>query len=172
MHKLTIIITLLAFLNTMAYAQINTGLSGGLRRDSDMQQTNTAAEYVFRNDADEVLMPVLVIGAVNRPGLYHVPLNTDLTKLLALTGGPLKEAELDEVVIKKNTNGNATNVDMKEILSLSNLKSPALASNDVVVIPAHKPTISPDTVTVLSIAIGVAGVLIGGFLAYRATVNK
>lgn len=57
-------------------------------------------EYFAGAYPGAVMMKVNILGAVNKPGVYNVPVNSELTSVLSYAGGPSKEAELDEVFVR------------------------------------------------------------------------
>ena len=76
------------------------------------------AEYVSGNQPGTVLMRVNLWGAVNRPGIHHIPIKTDLMSLVSYAGGPKNDALLDEVTIKREV-GNTRKlikVDVEELI--------------------------------------------------------
>ncbi|WP_374031200.1 SLBB domain-containing protein [Bdellovibrio bacteriovorus] len=54
---------------------------------SDIKPPAQASEYIFRSSPKESLISVQLLGAVYKPGIYYVPANTELLKLLTLAGG-------------------------------------------------------------------------------------
>ncbi|MEM7647183.1 MAG: SLBB domain-containing protein [Pseudomonadota bacterium] len=112
------------------------------------------AEYVSGDSPGTVLMRVNLWGAVNRPGIHHVPVKTDLMALVSYAGGPSNKALLDEVTIKRQV-GNTRKlikVDVEELISGVSHHHVELAPNDIVVIPAKKPLIGNDTIVIVSLA--------------------
>lgn len=154
---------LIAIVNTQCLAQVNrSGIMSG--RDREIISGNTS-EFTFRNDYDEILMPVFVLGAVAKPGLYHVPMSTDLTTLMALTGGPAKEAELDSVMIKSsNPEEKPKEIDFESFLENRKEKAVKLSSNDVVFFPTKRPVISQDTATLIATTAGILGIALSSFV--------
>jgi hypothetical protein len=72
-------ILVLAFLTaTPALAQLS---------DFERSRRNTAAYFNYAEEGD-VTMHVSVWGAVRYPGLYEVPVGTQLSELLSIAGGP------------------------------------------------------------------------------------
>jgi hypothetical protein len=139
------------------------------------QQT---AEFLFRNSPRDNLITVQVFGSVARPGIYYVPEDTDLLRLLTLAGGVLNSSELDEVIVRKvdgkewkgmddryveRRNASTFAVDVDRLLKrTSNLKPLRLNHDDFVYVPQEKPWISNDA----SKAITLGGVLLTGILTF------
>ena len=82
---------LMAFATVPVYAQSNF---------FEIKEPPRAAEYIYRSSQKESLIGVQLLGAVKHPGLYYVPPNTDILKLLTLAGG-IDEANLSEVIVRK-----------------------------------------------------------------------
>lgn len=128
------------------------------------QQT---AEYIFRNSPKDVLISVQLFGSVARPGLYYVPEDTDLLKLLTLSGGVLNSSELEEVVVRKNdprswhnlnlsfveqTNSQTYLLDIDNLLKDSpSLKPLRMAHQDFVYVPQKSPLINNDLYRIITI---------------------
>jgi competence protein ComEA len=139
------------------------------------QQT---AEYIFRNSPRDNLITIQIFGSVARPGMYYVPEDTDLMKLLTLAGGVVNSSELDEVIVRKldaknwsglNTkhvkqkNAQTYRVDVDSLLKDSpNLKPLSMSHNDFVYVPQKEPFISNDFSKVVSIV----SVILTGVLTY------
>lgn len=120
----------------------------GLRHDSKQ-----GAEFVSGAQPGTVLMKVNLWGAVNRPGIHHVPVRTDLMSLVSYAGGPTGKAILDEVTIKREVNNKRKliKVDVEELIKGVSHHHVELAPNDIVVIPAQEPLISSDTLAIVGL---------------------
>lgn len=137
----------------------------GFDFSKDLKFSGQASEFVFRNDAEETLMPIYLLGAVARPGLYHVPIGTDLLSLLALSGGPLKEAKLDSVKIRRESSTQKRyEFDFNEIVSDPKLTRPVLKNQDVVFIEAKEPAIDDGTMRTIALVSGILGIIVAGFV--------
>lgn len=74
-------------------------------------EQNQPSRY-FLDTEDKLLLPVNILGLVNKPGQYMVPYQTDLITLIAFAGGFREDAKISKVKIIRNvaTNGRyATN---------------------------------------------------------------
>lgn len=91
-------------------------------------------EYYVFPSSDQVLMEVQLWGHVSKPGLYQVPLKTDIVKLISLAGGPLPSANLKRVMILRK--GENKVVDINRVLKDSNMKI-YLEPGDVVIVPQN-----------------------------------
>lgn len=144
--------------------------TAGLSIADDLNLVPTDNEFVAGKTAGKVLMKINLWGGVRRPGIYHVPLGTDLVSLISYAGGPRAEAEMDEIRIRRSFGGNDTTmqVNMDETLAhegpLSDALNPSLKVNDVVIVPESKPLLSSNTVTVLSAVATLASIVVAGIL--------
>lgn len=110
-------------------------------------------EYTSGNTPGSVMMRINLWGAVDRPGIHNVPIKTDLITLLSYAGGPSVDAEMDEVIIKREF-GNSRKiieVNLKELISDVSHHQLELAPNDVIVIPQEKPLLGKDSLAVMTI---------------------
>ena len=137
--------------------------AGASRSPQDMLEVKgpqQTAEFIFRNSPRDNLITVQVFGSVNRPGMYYVPEDTDLMKLLTLAGGVVNSGELDEVVVrkidaknwkgldskfvkKKNDHTYHINVDMM-VRETTDLRPLKMNHDDFIYIPQKEPFISND----------------------------
>lgn len=118
-----------------------------------------------------VLMRVNLWGAVGKAGIHYVPAHTDLLTLISYAGGPHKEANLDEVIIKrrrKTKDGKKEEiieVDVEQFFVTGATEiNPVLEAHDIVIIPADKPVISSNTVMVISAVGTVFSIILAGLL--------
>jgi competence protein ComEA len=135
-----------------------------------LQQTGPAqtAEYIFRNSPRDNLITVQLFGSVVRPGIYYVPEDTDLMRILTLAGGVVNTGELDEVIVRK-TDGKAWakvddryveqtgpgtySVNVDKLVRYTNKLAPLkLGHNDFVYIPLKEPFISNDASKIITLA--------------------
>ncbi len=125
------------------------------------------AEYVSGSQPGTVLMRVNLWGAVNKPGIHHIPVKTDLMALMSYAGGPAHDAILDEVTIKRES-GNTRKlikVDVEELIHGVSHHNVELAPNDIVVIPKDEPLIDKDTLAVVTmISVIMSTILAAAFI--------
>lgn len=139
---------------------------------SDIKQPQQASEYIFRSSQKESLISVQLLGAVNKPGIYYVPANTDLLKLLTLAGGTTNGGDLSEVLVRKmepkswaeirskaiNEYQGAFEVDAEKIIKYGGGRSLKLQQDDFVYVPPRTPWISAEAsrnITIVSIVLGI-----------------
>jgi len=101
-----------------------------------------ASRYYIGKE-DELLIPVNILGYVNKPGQYMVPNETDLVALVAFAGGFKDDAKLSNIKILRGiaTNGrpNFLKVDLKKYFSTGNRKLiPRLMPDDTVIISGSR----------------------------------
>lgn len=139
----------------------------------DIRPPGQAAEYIYRSSPKESLISVQLLGAVNKPGIYYIPANTDLIKLLSLAGGTGNGGDMSEILVRKTENqgwnkikskaineySGAYEVDLEKIIKYGGGRQLTLAQDDFVYVPPKEPWISGDvsrTVTVVSVLLGIA----------------
>lgn len=64
---------------------------------------NSGAIYYSTSVKNKVLIPVHIWGEVKQSGLHFMPSDTTLIKGLSLAGGPSQYANLDRIVLVRNT---------------------------------------------------------------------
>ena len=106
-------------------------------------------------------MPVRLWGAVRQPGLHQIPSGTDLMQLLTLAGGPNADAELNDVTIKRSTKDGykVIRVALNDFIESPNGKAMELEPNDIVILPATKPFINSNTLTLISVITSIVGIV-------------
>lgn len=150
MKKLTQIIVAICFMFT------SHGFAEGASSFFEIKEPPRAAEYIYRSSPKESLIGVQLLGAVKNPGIYYIPTNTDVLKLLALAGGS-DDADLSEILVRKTDPAQAGvyELDVKKLMqSTSNVKPFKLAQDDFVYVPKREPWISNDvskTITIVSL---------------------
>ena len=148
LKQITIWITASAFLCSQT-AMAQTGFF-------EVKEPPRAAEYIYRSSPKESLIGVQLLGAVKNPGIYYVPPQTDLLKLITLAGGT-SDADLSEVVVRKidPTQKGVYELDLTKLMKSSqDVKPFKLAQDDFVYVPQKEPWISNDvsrSVTIVSL---------------------
>lgn len=121
----------------------------------EIKEPPRAAEYIYRSSQKESLIGVQLLGAVKHPGLYYVPSNTDILKLVTLAGG-VEDADLSEVIVRKTDPSQGVyELDMNKFMKSSSDSKPfKLSQDDFIFIPKKEPWISNDvsrTITLVSL---------------------
>lgn len=178
LKRLRVLPALLAFL-IFVQAPLAAAAPGRFGSDVlDVKGPQQTAEYIFRNSPRDNLITIQVFGSVARPGMYYVPEDTDLMKLLTLAGGVVNSSELDEVVVRKlegrawrsvnskyvdQRNDQTYVVDVDKMLKNSpSVKPLKMSHDDFVYVPQKESWISNDFSKVVSLV----SVILTGVLTY------
>jgi hypothetical protein len=62
-------------------------------------------EYYVGQDVGQPLVTVNLLSGVNQPGVYHVPISTDIAQLISYAGGTTPNADLSDVVVRREKVG-------------------------------------------------------------------
>ena len=113
------------------------------RRDDQQNGKLVEASRYFLGKEHELLIPVNILGAVNRPGQFMVSSKTDLIALVAFAGGFQEEANLKEVKImrKMGDHGkpNMIKVNLEQYYVIGDQQqSPPLMPDDTIIITNRK----------------------------------
>lgn len=139
---------------------------------NEIKPPQQTSEYIFRSSQKESLISVQLLGAVYKPGIYYIPSNTDLLKLITLAGGTTNGGDLSEVLVRKTEPQNwrsikskalneyqgAFEVDAEKIIKFGGYKSLQLQQDDFIYVPPRTPWISSESsrnITVVSIVLGI-----------------
>lgn len=112
-----------------SWAQIiNPGLTAGAQ----------ASEFYVGRDIGKPLISVNLISGVNKPGIYHVPIGSDLAQVIAYAGGAHEKADLSSISIRREQKNNSQifSIDLVESLA-STSQLPIISDSDVVRIPIN-----------------------------------
>jgi hypothetical protein len=119
-------------------------------------------EYFAEARPGSVMMKVNIMGSVNKPGVYNVPVNSELSSVLTFAGGPSIDANIEEVMIRSK-HGEKTKikrVDLVKFFKDSSENPYILKPNDYVYLQPREKLISNDVLqttilvsTILSIVV-------------------
>lgn len=140
---------------------------------NDIKPPQQSSEYIFRSSPKESLISVQLLGAIYKPGIYYVPANTDLLKLLTLAGGTTSSGDLSEVLVRKlepktwseiksravSEYQGAYEIDVEKVIKYGGGKSLRLQQDDFIYVPPRSSWITPETsrgITVVSVVLGIA----------------
>ena len=101
------------------------------------QAKSISSEYFVGQQLGKPLISVNLLSGVNRPGVYHIPVGTNLAKLIAYAGGATIKSDLSNISVKTQQKENkylSKNIDLEEILS-SSKSIPGVTNSDIVHIP-------------------------------------
>ncbi|HEY8271570.1 MAG TPA: SLBB domain-containing protein, partial [Pseudobdellovibrionaceae bacterium] len=148
----------------------------------DIKMPAQASEYIFRSSPKESLISIQLLGEVQKPGIYYVPSNTDLLKVLTLAGGSTHGGNISEVMVRKNEpekwatlrsqalaeHRGTYEVDLEELIRRGGSDSLKMNHDDLVYVPPREAMFSPETtktVTLVSVIMSIAlsGLLIGKY---------
>jgi len=130
------------------YAQEEVDLFDMNISNTSSSSTNTSSEindfsseYQI-GENDEIYINVNIWGEVKKTGMYKVPSTTDLLKLISLTGGPLKYADIGAIkIVRLNLEEGDESiiyVDLEEYLQTANYDLiPILRPGDTIVVPGN-----------------------------------
>ncbi|MFQ5602056.1 MAG: polysaccharide biosynthesis/export family protein [bacterium] len=95
---------LLNFIMTVALA-----VSGIETRaqQAEPREKSTPSQYIIGEEG-QLLLPVNILGLVQKPGQYKVPYGTDLISLIAYAGGFTEDAKINEIKIVRSVQSNGS----------------------------------------------------------------
>ena len=101
---------------------------------------SSASRYILSATSDALLMTVKVWGEVQKPGLYDVPIGTDLIELISSAGGPRETAQLSKIKIIhgsiQDQEGYVSKINIKDFLETGDDSIiPEIKPNDTVIVP-------------------------------------
>ena len=138
-------------------------------RLNDSNSLPRGSVFVYGDPSLDPLVPVRVLGAVGKAGVHFVPRDTDLLTVISLAGGTTKEAELDDVRIKRSENGKVRllTADLQQMVTRTDAQPLTIVANDTILVPQSKPTFSDDTLRTVGIITGIATVFASLMLAFK-----
>jgi len=140
MNKIiTFLIILFAF-NIISFAQEDIQIGKSLRTN----EWYRGGLYDY-SDPDGINIKVLVWGYVHYPGQYIIPSISSVNDLLALAGGPVQNANLDQLRlfrINADSSQSMIQFDYNDLLWNSNLRRPVkipnLKAGDILLVPGSE----------------------------------
>jgi hypothetical protein len=110
---------------------------------SPPEENRTTASRYFLGKENEFLMPVNILGPVNKPGQYMIPSETDLIALIAYAGGFTDYARIDDVRIVRRkgeqTQPKIIKIDLTKFYTTGDQSlTPPLLPDDTVIIAGKK----------------------------------
>ncbi|MCO5143022.1 MAG: SLBB domain-containing protein [Oligoflexia bacterium] len=122
---------------------------------------NLASEYVLRRFSGEKLMPIRIIGGVQKPGVYYLPQGTDLLTAISLSGGLSDTADPDEVVWNQISSKQVHQLEIADLMKDPMKNNPALGANDLLMIKEKQPVISNNTLLLITAISSIVGIAVG-----------
>lgn len=153
---LTVVIAALFFNTQVSFAETSF---------FEVKEPPRAAEYIYRSSQRESLIGVQLDGAVKNPGIYYIPPQTDLLKLITLAGGDV-DADLSGVIVRKTdpSQKGVYELDLEKLMKSSSEKPFKLTQDDFVYIPKKEPWISNDVSRSITIISLITSVILTGVL--------
>lgn len=163
------LLILALFVPSVASAQSSEGglISTGRKLDTGM---SAGSVYYSGNYPGAVLMRVNILGEVQKPGVHHVPVDTDFNTVLGFAGGPTRWANMKEAVIKRKAGGEEkiipVNLDkyFREVH-----RDIALKPNDTFFVPMTQGVISDNTYRVILALSFVSGIILSVVSVHQLT---
>lgn len=162
MKKIILIFASLLALSTISFGQVKDYELGADRLSG---RSNYNGGYFNYSEPLGVNIRVSVWGFVKYPGRYFVPINTTVTDLLSLAGGPTDDAHLDQLRIYRVLNDGTNKMfqfDYDDLmwedqLRLEKRNIPDLVAGDILVVPGSQRLYLRDWI---SITLGIVSTLI------------
>lgn len=163
--KLISVITVLCFIESTLVAA-----PSGIDRELPPSQHQPAAEFYLSHIPGEILIPINLIGAVNKPGLYYTPKNTDIFRLIAAAGGLRSDAAGEKITIKRRVDQQESviNINLTESIASTNTAAITMESEDIVNIPFNEPLVSQNSLSILSIVTTIFSILLSAVILQKA----
>lgn len=147
--------------------------SSDLGSIGDIKAPQQASEYMYRSTPKESLISVQLLGAVQKPGIYYVPSDTDLLKVLTLAGGSTNGGDISEVMVRKtepqrwaqvrskalDEHRGTYEVDVQRLIKQGGSDELRMNHDDLIYVPTKEALFSSETsktVTMLSVVMSIA----------------
>ncbi|MCB0415095.1 MAG: SLBB domain-containing protein [Bdellovibrionales bacterium] len=130
-----------------------------------LKSTSLTSEYFVGKELGKPLIQISLLSGVQKPGVYHIPIGTDLGQLIAYAGGKNQKSNFSKVNIYRTTEQGTKRTivyDFESILEDSQ-KMPDLRSNDLIYINEDKVTLEKTSQWV-SIVAGVLSIALSAAL--------
>ncbi len=126
-NRFFVILTATTFFTSQVLAQNMAGFMGA----------RGGAEYWVGKEEGKPLIVVNLISGVSQPGIYHIPVDTNIAQLIAYAGGSERNSVLSEIQIRRQRQKDQIEfIEYNfEKLARGNSPMPQLADKDVVTIP-------------------------------------
>jgi len=162
MKKIILVFAALLALSAVSFGQVKDYELGS---DRLLGRSNYNGGYFNYSEPLGVNIKVAVWGFVKYPGRYFVPINTTVTDLLSLAGGPTDDAHLDQLriyrVAEDGTNElyqfDYDDLMWEDQLRLKKRSIPDLQAGDILVVPGSQRLYLRDWI---SITLGIVSTLI------------
>lgn len=125
-----------------------------------LESSQGPSYYTIKEFPNQKLIPVRLVGGVNRPGYYQVPENTTLLTLLSYSGGAAMQADLTNVTLWKNEKKVSEDINVMKLMRDPTRTEPALAANDIVFIQEKQTLFSPNTLTTITVLSSLTAIIL------------
>jgi hypothetical protein len=152
-------VLIVCWFSTMGWAQ-GAGQTDNLQLNSSMITTSSMNEH-------EILVDVQIWGQVMRPGMYKVPVSTDVVGLISFAGGPNDYAAMGRVKLVRGgvPAGKTFKLNLDRYTGTGNRgQIPMLEAGDVVIVPTtvtHSISVFTGFLSQLAVAVSVYLVIVG-----------
>lgn len=105
-----------------AISILSVGLSPSFAFAQHSSPLNMAAtsvrEFYVARDMGKPLLTVHLLNGVTSPGVYHIPVDTDVAQLIAYAGGAVPTSDLSEITVRRGKGNNLqiTSLDLEKAL--------------------------------------------------------
>jgi hypothetical protein len=123
------------------------------------------SEYFYNRSGRDVLSPVKLLGSVSKPGLYHIPDNTNLSTLLSISGGTTPDANTEGIIVRR-ADGTKIEKDLFKVVSGDEVK---LAAGDMVYVPPKEGMFDAPSTNTIMVLTAVVSVVLTGILVNYTT---
>jgi len=161
---LTLVSSLL--INSSLLAQTQKNKNPLLNLESNDIRIERGFEFIAGEYPNAVLMPVKIFGSIQRAGVYHVPLETDIISLITYAGGTTEKANLSNVSLnrKKGSKKEGITLDLKEIIEKPVKENIFLSAEDEIYIPTNEPIISQNSQILITMTATILGIALTTFI--------
>lgn len=137
----------------------------GLSPLPTQELTSGVSEYYFSSSKEDVLVPVYLMGSVSKPGLYHVPIKSDLITVLSVAGGISPEADPNAIQVKNSVNGKTDQFKLSDLVSEKTKGfGPQFQGSEIVYVEKSQPAVSNNTMLILGLVSGLASLALTGYI--------
>ena len=104
------------------------------------QNMAAGSEYFAGRIEGKPLIKVNMVGGVRLPGVYHVPIDTNLAEVLSYAGGTVDGADLDEIHVRSMLGMKATfkTYDFQNLSKNTAENYPTIKNDDIIQINVSK----------------------------------
>ena len=123
---------------------------------------NNTQEYYAGALPGSVMMKVNILGAIHKPGVYNVPINSELNSVLSYAGGPTIDAKLDQVMVrsKQGATNKIKRVDLEEFFNDEKSNPYKLKPDDYVYIEQKQKIISNEILQTTTLVSSILGIVV------------